>query len=49
MFYAGAQFVTRGHAMRTYDWERSSDLVDSILDKYSLADTIGGGDKIAAE
>jgi hypothetical protein len=35
--------------MRTYDWERSSDLVDSILDKYSLADTIGGSDKIAAE
>jgi len=49
MFYAGAQFVTRGHAMRTYDWERSSDLVDSILDKYSLSDTIGSGDKLAAE
>lgn len=49
MFYAGAQFVTRGHALRTYDWDRSAELVDSILDKYSLSDTIGGGDKIAAE
>jgi 4-hydroxyphenylacetate 3-monooxygenase len=48
MFYAGAQFVTRGHALRTYDWDRSAELVDSILEKYSLADTIGG-DKIAAE
>jgi 4-hydroxyphenylacetate 3-monooxygenase len=48
MFYAGAQFVTRSHAMRTYDWDRSAELVDSILDKYSLSDTIGG-DKIAAE
>ena len=50
MFYAGAQFVTRGHAFRTYNWERSAELVDSILDKYSLADTIGGkAGKIAAE
>ena len=48
MFYAGAQFVTRAHAFRTYDWERASSLVDSILDQYSLSDVIGS-DKIAAE
>ncbi|MEX2453275.1 MAG: 4-hydroxyphenylacetate 3-hydroxylase N-terminal domain-containing protein [Rhodospirillaceae bacterium] len=50
MFYAGAQFVTRGHAFRTYNWERSANLVDSILDKYSLQDVLDGNDgKIAAE
>jgi 4-hydroxyphenylacetate 3-monooxygenase len=48
MFYAGAQFVTRAHSFRTYDWERAAGLVDSILDKYSLDDVIGSG-KIAAE
>ncbi len=48
MFYAGAQFVTRAHAFRTYDWDRASNLVDSILDQYSLSDVIGS-DKIAAE
>ena len=47
MFYAGAQFVTRAHAFRTYDWDRSANLVDSILDRYSLDDVIG--EKIAAE
>ena len=40
MFYAGAQFVTRGHALRTYDWDRSNKLVDSMLDSYSLEDVI---------
>ncbi len=40
MFYAGAQFVTRGHALRTYNWERSKMLVDSILDSYDLNDEI---------
>ena len=48
MFYAGAQFVTRAHALRTYDWDRSAELVDSILDSYSLDDVIGDG-RIAAE
>ena len=33
MFYAGAQFVTRAPAFRTYDWDRSANLVDSILDR----------------
>ena len=48
MFYAGAQFVTRSHALRTYDWDRSAELVDSILDSYSLDDVIGNS-RIAAE
>ena len=48
MFYAGAQFVTRGHALRTYDWDRSKNLVDSILDSYCLEDIIGKSN-IAAE
>ena len=30
-FYAGAQFVTRGHAYRTFDWQRSAAMVDDIL------------------
>ncbi|WP_207540725.1 4-hydroxyphenylacetate 3-hydroxylase family protein [Sabulicella rubraurantiaca] len=30
-FYAGAQFVTRGHSFRTFDWTRSSAAVDRIL------------------
>ena len=30
-FYAGANFVTRGHAYRTFDWEGSSRMVDGVL------------------
>ena len=41
MFYAGAQFVTRAHAYRTYDWERAAGLVDSVLDRYSLSEVVG--------
>jgi 4-hydroxyphenylacetate 3-monooxygenase len=41
MFYAGAQFVTRGHSYRTYDWERASGLADTMLGKYELP-VIGG-------
>ena len=50
MFYAGAQFVTRAHAYRTYDWDRATGLVDSVLDSYALEDVIGEKpDRIAAE
>ena len=28
MFYAGANMVTRGHAFRTYDWDRAVGMVD---------------------
>ena len=48
MFYAGAQFVTRAHAFRTYDWDRAAALVDSVLDRYSLDEVIGDR-RIAAE
>lgn len=36
MFYAGATFVTKGHAYRTYDWQNASGLVDNMLGSYSL-------------
>ncbi|MET0970396.1 MAG: 4-hydroxyphenylacetate 3-hydroxylase N-terminal domain-containing protein [Tardiphaga sp.] len=36
MFYAGAQFVTRGHSYRTYDWERATGLAESMLGRYEL-------------
>jgi 4-hydroxyphenylacetate 3-monooxygenase len=38
MFYAGAQFVTRGHSYRTYDWDRASNLADRLASKYRLPD-----------
>ncbi len=38
MFYAGAQFVTRGHSYRTYDWDRASGLADQLASKYRLPD-----------
>ncbi len=40
MFYAGATFVTKGHAFRTYDWDRAGGLVQSMLDSYSLEDSL---------
>ncbi|KVW88661.1 4-hydroxyphenylacetate 3-hydroxylase family protein [Burkholderia cepacia] len=36
LFYAGASFVTKGNAYRTYDWQRSTGLVDHMLAGYSL-------------
>jgi 4-hydroxyphenylacetate 3-monooxygenase len=36
MFYAGAQFVTRGHSFRTYDWASSKARVDDVLAGYTL-------------
>lgn len=40
MFYAGATFVTKGHSFRTYDWDRASGLVQSMLDGYSLEESL---------
>jgi 4-hydroxyphenylacetate 3-monooxygenase len=40
MFYAGAQFVTRGHSYRTYDWDGAGELVDNLLEGYELEDSI---------
>jgi 4-hydroxyphenylacetate 3-monooxygenase len=36
MFYAGATFVTKGHSFRTYDWARSTGMVDDLLSSYAL-------------
>mgnify|MGYP002854908184 FL=1 len=36
MFYARAQFVTRGHSLRTYDWDKSAALISTITDRYDL-------------
>ena len=36
MFYAGATMVTRGHAFRTYDWDRAVGLVDGLMSTYDL-------------
>jgi 4-hydroxyphenylacetate 3-monooxygenase len=36
MFYAGATFVTKNHAFRTYDWDGATGLVHQMLDGYSL-------------
>ena len=40
MFYAGAGFVTKGNSYRTYDWQGATELVDRVMDSYSLADTL---------
>jgi 4-hydroxyphenylacetate 3-monooxygenase len=36
MFYAGANFVTKGHSYRTYDWVGAERLVQGVLDSYDL-------------
>lgn len=40
MFYSGANFVNKNHAFRTFDWSRSSDLLNSMLNSYSLKDEL---------
>ncbi|WP_323991640.1 4-hydroxyphenylacetate 3-hydroxylase N-terminal domain-containing protein [Nguyenibacter sp. L1] len=34
MFYAGASFVPKNHSFRTFDWDRSTTLVDQMLSSY---------------
>jgi 4-hydroxyphenylacetate 3-monooxygenase len=41
MFYAGATFVTKGHAFRCYDWPAADALVDQVLSSYTLEDELG--------
>src|SRR3546814_16452237 len=36
MFYAGATFVTKGHSFRTYDRDKGSSLVTTLLSSYDL-------------
>jgi 4-hydroxyphenylacetate 3-monooxygenase len=38
MFYSGANMVTRGHAFRTWDWEKSVGMVDNLMAGYGLPD-----------
>jgi 4-hydroxyphenylacetate 3-monooxygenase len=49
MFYAGAQFVTKGHSFRTYDWPGATGLVDKFLGQYDLAGELAKVSKKAAE
>jgi 4-hydroxyphenylacetate 3-monooxygenase len=48
MFYAGANFVTKGHSFRTFDWDRCTQLVDRMLDSYSLEDELSVAEPLAA-
>lgn len=45
MFFAGASFVTKGHAFRTYDWKNAAALLDKMLSSYELADEIAVRDR----
>ena len=40
MFYSGANMVTRGHSFRSYDWDKATGLVESMLSSYSLIDSL---------
>ena len=40
MFFAGATFVTKGHAFRSYDWKNAAGLLDKMLSGYDLADEV---------
>ena len=40
MFYAGATFVTKGHAFRCYDWQAANTLVNGMLESYTLDDEL---------
>jgi len=48
MFFAGATFVTKGHAFRTFDWAGSTALLDRMLASYDLADELTAGGKPVA-
>jgi 4-hydroxyphenylacetate 3-monooxygenase len=48
MFYAGATFVTKGHSFRTFDWDRCTQLVDQMLDGYSLEEELSAKRQAAA-
>jgi 4-hydroxyphenylacetate 3-monooxygenase len=36
MFYAGADFVTKGHSYRTYEWDAATGLVERLLASYNV-------------
>ena len=39
-FYAGAQFVTRGHSFRTYDWTAAGDMVQAVMGRYGAPSSL---------
>jgi 4-hydroxyphenylacetate 3-monooxygenase len=41
MFYAGASFVTRGHAYRTFDWAKCVSVVDGVMAGYPTPEAPG--------
>jgi aromatic ring hydroxylase len=43
MFYAGAQFVTRSHSFRTFDWNGATGLVDKLMSTYDLGGELDAG------
>lgn len=43
MFFAGATFVTKAHAFRTFDWKDAGALLDKMLASYDLADELAPG------
>jgi 4-hydroxyphenylacetate 3-monooxygenase len=45
MFFAGATFVTKGHAFRSYDWKSASSLLDQMLSSYDINDELAGAGK----
>ncbi|MDO9712673.1 4-hydroxyphenylacetate 3-hydroxylase family protein [Paracraurococcus lichenis] len=47
MFYAGGQYVTRGHSYRTYDWERATGLAAALTDLYRLEDSVAAPGRAA--
>ncbi len=49
MFYAGANFVTKNHSFRTFDWERAGAMVDDVLDGYDLDEEVARSNRGATE
>ena len=47
MFYAGANFVTKGHSYRTFDWDRCTQMIDHMLDSYALDDELAQSQRAA--
>ncbi|TCI00533.1 4-hydroxyphenylacetate 3-monooxygenase [Roseococcus sp. SYP-B2431] len=47
MFYAGGQYVTRGHSYRTYDWGRATGMARNVTQSYQLADFLKKSDQAA--
>jgi 4-hydroxyphenylacetate 3-monooxygenase len=45
MFFAGATFVTKGHAFRSYDWKSASSVLDQMLSSYDINDELAGAGK----